>query len=644
MIRRLAPQGVALAIVAAVAFVLSGCSGVDETLEDPASEVVDTSAPEPEGDTVVSPDGDGPEPDGVQVEEAGPTDQATWQVESLGDEDVLETIWCVSEHLAYAVGGRRVLRYNGSTWATYGTFDDLNVHGVTSDGVHTVVVGDGGFIARRAEDGLEWVQEESGTDSDLHGVFGYTSDDLWAVGSGSTVLHYVEGAWVQESGGGSVDLQSLWIPPGADMEGAIAAGSGGIVYKRHNGQWVTEQVADGSATLHGVWGVGEARYAVGSAVGDYVTISGKANSLSPWDGHNANVNKVKDLHGLTSALGDVWAVGHGGTMLRFSGGKNWEIVSLVGLYNAAAPLEDVSAAGGGPGEGILWMAISADGGGIRYDGAAWKDMETRPEEGMRAIEGPDREHLWAVGEEGLIMFLGDQGWSAFPSGTLEDLNDVAVGEDGTAWVAGDGATLLKVSSDGTVESVSVPVPGNLLSVSVTGDSLVVGTQGGLVLKGSSDGSELSIWNVGTTGDVRAIEPDGDGGWWFSGAFGLLTHVEAGADTGSPVAAPTSGTLFDLAVDGDRVLAVGDNGVIIEVKDDSATLLHEAPGLFLYGVSTGADAVRVVGWNGTVLREGPEGFEPEDSGTDAVLEAIWQDEEGAFAAGRLGSVLVRTEAP
>lgn len=111
-----------------------------------------------------------------------------------------------------------------------------------------------------------------------------------------------------------------------------------------------------------------------------------------------------------------------------------------------------------------------------------------------------------------------------------------------------------------------------------------------------------------------------------------------------MAAPTSGTLFDLAVDGDRVIAVGDNGVIIEVKDGEATLVHEAPGLFLYGVDAGTEVVRVVGWNGTVLREDADGFVEEDSGTDAVLEALWQDEEGAFAAGRLGSVLVRTEAP
>lgn len=642
MIRRLAPQGVALAIVAAVACVVSGCSGTEEVPDETPAEVGDTT--EPAGDSSSTSEVQEPIADGEATDVEGPVETAVWLSVSLGDEGVLETVWCPSDKEAYAVGGRRVLRYNGATWATYGTFDEQTLHGVFSDGEATVVVGDDGFIARRLKDSMDWVLEDGGTDKDLYGVFGYSSDDLWAVGSGSTVIHYVDGAWNQESAGGSVDLQTLWLPPSGDMEGALAAGSGGIIYKRHGGQWVTEQVADGSATLHAVWGAGEARYAVGTAVGDAVTISGKADSLSPWDGHNANVNKVKDLHGLTSALGDVWAVGHGGTLLRFSGGKTWEVVSLAGLYNAVSPFVDVSSGGGGPGEDLLWMAISEEGGGIRYVQGAWKDMDTRPEDGLRDIDGPSRDSLWGVGENGLILWKGQWGWSAVDGGTHEDLNDVSVASDGTAWVVGDGATLLRVSPEGSVETISVPIPGNLLSVSVTDEAVVVGAQGGLVLKGATDGAELSIWPVGTTGDVRAIEPDGTGGWWFSGAFGLLTHVAAGADSGTPVAVPTSGTLYDVAMDGDRLVAVGDNGVVIQVEDGEATLLHEAPGLFLYSVDAGGGDVRVVGWNGTVMRETDEGFVEEDSGTDAVLEALWQDEEGAFAAGRLGSVLVWTEAP
>ena len=52
------------------------------------------------------------------------------------------------------------------------------------------LVGEDGGIWRY--DGVDWSQQQSGTDAKLRAITGTSATDVWVAGSGATVLHFDE--------------------------------------------------------------------------------------------------------------------------------------------------------------------------------------------------------------------------------------------------------------------------------------------------------------------------------------------------------------------------------------------------------------------------------------------------------------------
>ena len=79
-----------------------------------------------------------------------------WTLRSIGDEGVLSDLFALSTTEAYAVGGSRIIRFNGEFWASFGDIDSAQLHGVWASQDLVVAVGDNGTVVHRAPTELSW--------------------------------------------------------------------------------------------------------------------------------------------------------------------------------------------------------------------------------------------------------------------------------------------------------------------------------------------------------------------------------------------------------------------------------------------------------------------------------------------------------
>jgi hypothetical protein len=76
-------------------------------------------------------------------------------------------------------------------------------------------VGSGGTILHY--DGSAWSAMSSGTTNELDGVWGSSSSDVFAVGNGGTILHYDGSEWSPMSSGTTNDLTGIWGSSPSDV-------------------------------------------------------------------------------------------------------------------------------------------------------------------------------------------------------------------------------------------------------------------------------------------------------------------------------------------------------------------------------------------------------------------------------------------
>ncbi|PKN58506.1 MAG: hypothetical protein CVU56_05340 [Deltaproteobacteria bacterium HGW-Deltaproteobacteria-14] len=643
-----APVRVALFALLAYASSLSlGCSGSAVTGSFPPSDTedaldVDTTAPDTsvaDGDTAGDTAADAQDasdtaPDGGDTV-VGPTPD--WAVVSLGDVGAVRDVFAVSASEAYAVGGPRVLRYNGSGWATWGEPGAAALHGVwAGDGV-VMVVGEGGLVATRAVGADHWDLGESGVTVTLRGIYGRGAGDVWVFGDDATVLHWDGAAWTREFTLPGIALYSAWIAPDTTgHEGVYAVGSGGLVVQYQAGAWRTVQIAAGTAELHDIFGVDGTLFAVGT--GATITVK---TPVENWRGQTSNDPRDRDLYAIVGrSATDVVAFGEAGAVIRFNGNK-WNTEQPTGPQWASADL--ISAAWVDDGGADRYLAVAATGGGLALDSGKWVDMATRPERGVRDFAG-SAERLWAVGKGGLVLERSEQGWSSVAVATVADLNAVDVAADGTVWAVGTGGAIVRIAPDGSVTFPASGLPIELHGVAVASDRVWICGNGGTLLSAALDGSDVTLELPGTSASLRAVTVGGDGAVWIVGGVGTLLRLTAGDAVPTVVSSGVGATLNDAVATADGVLVAGDNGVIIEATAAGAVLRHEDPGLFLYGIAASGSAQFAVGWNGSILRRSGDEFAPEVSGVNGVLQAAWTDATEAIAGGREGILLERVEAP
>ncbi|MFT7578598.1 MAG: hypothetical protein ACI9MR_000256 [Myxococcota bacterium] len=570
------------------------------------------------------------------IEDTTPPPDPDWESLSLGDVGVITGVTVVSPTEAYAASGDRVLRFNGSSWATFGEPTGEPIYGVWADGSTIIAVGANGAVATRAPgDGAWEVSDTSvtGLTVDLHDVYARSADDVWVVGDDTTVARFDGTDWTSEFALQNIDLRAVWIAPGTTgSDGVLAVGTGGQLARATNGAWSAQQIAVSGSTLYDIIGVGEDLIAVGTEA----TITILRPQAASWQGQLSNDTQDRDLFALAGPDEDnLYAFGENGLIVRYDGTK-WTVQTVTGPFNVAT---DSRAAGYAEG---TYMALGADGDGLTRENGDWVDLFTQPESGVRAIAGPDADSLWAVGRDGLVLRRGTQGWTSVPVETTADLNNVSVAPDGTVWAVGAVGTIVRVDDQGITYPDSL-LPLDLFGVVATDTEIWACGKGGTLVSIATDGSAVTSVNSGAVADLRAVTFGGDGALWISGGFGTLRR-RVGDTTPVAVSSGVGGSLNALAPSEAGVIVAGDNGIVLDATADGATIRNEQPGLFLYGASTSSTAVFVAGWNGAILRRDGDDYVAEETGVSGVLETIWHDATDAFAAGRQGTLLRRLEAP
>jgi photosystem II stability/assembly factor-like uncharacterized protein len=634
-----------LALPAALSLLL--CTGCASEPVAPADTGADTTTDVTPADTVKE---DVTDTDSVQADVADDTSTDTsdvstptsdWTLRSIGDEGVLTDIFALSTTEAYAVGSSRILRYNGIYWASYGDLEGAQLHGVWSSPELTVVVGEGGMIAHRGENELTWTIVEVPTDADLYGVFGRAKNDIWAVGSSTTILHYDGTAWESVNTGSTTVLRSVWARAGSEGNAGVwAVGSNGRLVRYSGDTWVSEQISSSDVTLNDIWGSGEALFAVGTDG----TISMRATDQSVWKGQPSNDPNQRDLHAIAGlSHEDLFLVGDSGTIIQYDGNK-WNIQPIVGPNRVAANL--TGAAYLPHGQEGAWMAVAADGGGLELAPTGWVDMHTKPQVDVSEMDGSDAAGVWIVGSKGLVLTQTETGWTVVDSGTEYDLNDVEATEDGQVWMVGDEGRVLRVSPEGELTSSNVGVPVALNGVALGPDFVYVCGKGGTLMKATKDTAEFSPILSGTPADINACAWGGDGSLWLAGSFGTLIRLPAGDDAVS-VTSNVGDNLNAMAPTSDGVIVAGDNGVVLHATADGVNHLKlgegiVAGGIGLYGISHHEGLTYAVGWKGTILSTDSDILGEELTPTSAVLEAVWHDGTRAVASGRQGVLLEKTE--
>jgi hypothetical protein len=529
-----------------------------------------------------------------------------------------------------------------------------------------VAVGNDGIVATQAAPDAPWQVVARGDAAMLNAVHGSDPADLWAVGSGGTLL---SGAFDSLSGdappGGG---PALWDVFGLKRNLAVAVGQDGTILQWDGLGWQRPRSASPDASWNAMSGFGGTLALVGA--------NGAAAIARGASFTTVSTGTTYALHGvhLTSEE-DLVAVGDNGVVL-VGQGASWRREAL-GLSEALRDVHGVA--------GDVWVAGEA-GALLRFDGTAWAPLARTLADDLLAVwrAGPDRVlvagkdgrfaelgvdgvplappetladntdllDLWATAEGDLVVAVGQNGsvfmrreggtWEAAETGTSQTLDSVWGSSATDIWVAGRAGTVLHY--DGAAWTrVVVPSTGALNAV--WGDAAnrfyIAGAGAQLLVW---DGETWSGLSEGTTSNLRAVFLRSVNDGWAVGAQGTVMRFRGLGWAKTPVMLGEEALTDELhavwAFSATDAWAVGAAGRIIR-WDGAAWSVVETPWDVtlrgLYGLAP--DDLWAVGNEGQALHWNGEAWSRMETGVIATLHAIHGDgARHVVAVGSLGTVL------
>jgi photosystem II stability/assembly factor-like uncharacterized protein len=241
-----------------------------------------------------------------------------------------------------------------------------------------------------------------------------------------------------------------------------------------------------------------------------------------------------------------------------------------------------------------------------------------------ACKGSDT--AWVVGEGGTLLRSFDAGasWQALDLSTTVTLRAVAAAESDVIYVVGDNGLAL-VSDDLGDSFRDLPTDGQAWTAVATSHD------GAVAILGAADGS---LWRA--AGELEQVHDGGPAiravGVSATGQIAVAVgddgRILRSIDGGTSWQAQTAGdgALHDVWVTGDggRALAVGDGGRLVAIHDAGWDEQPIADDVALRGIHLSADGRgMVVGDGGTALQTFDRGasWSPVDLATDRTLHAV-----------------------
>jgi len=310
-----------------------------------------------------------------------------------------------------------------------------------SPGVNTATATVAGLNPVAFSISTSWTSISSGTSQTFMAVWGTSSSDVWAVGSGATIFHYNGATWSNVSPSGTTQiLYGVWGTSPSNVWAVGRGASGGEVMFHYSGtNWTSASTAT-SQFLAGIWGTSSSDvWAVGGSGGG--SIDGTILHYDGTSWSSAFLSGTTQIfYGVwgTSAS-NVWAVGGSGG----GGGDPGAILHYDGA-NWSKVMSDTTTFRGVWGNSASDVWVVGDGGTIlHYNGTAWSRVSSGTTQVLYGVWGTSASDVYALGGQGSATILHYDGtsWSKVLSGTAQ-LAGVWGSSTSDVWAVGVGGTLL----------------------------------------------------------------------------------------------------------------------------------------------------------------------------------------------------------
>lgn len=263
-------------------------------------------------------------------------EQGTWQTLSSGLDEALMSVSGSSPKDVWAVGadqgrGPLVLHYDGAAWEKRATGEHGNLWWVQAfpDGT-ALMAGERGMVLKWTGSAFERQATPGFARQTVFGLWGASSDDVWAVGSSTNgrngfLWHFDGAAWAEVPLPDDVprkdgELPGLFKVWGTGADDVWAVGADGTVLHKSGSAWA--RVESGRReTLFAVWGTGGKVFVVGG--GAQAVLLERAG-----DGfRDVSPTAVSLLQGVSATPAIGYAVGEGGAVYRYDGASWAEVRS-----------------------------------------------------------------------------------------------------------------------------------------------------------------------------------------------------------------------------------------------------------------------------------------------------------------------------
>lgn len=362
-------------------------------------------------------------------------------------------------------------------------------------------------------------------------------------------------------------------------------------------------------------------------------------------------------------------VGDEGMVIRYNGvadseGKFWQHMDvptrlpLHGIWGQSP--DNIFAVG--------WMGCI-----LHFDGEQWHSLrggiieekteryaaceENTP---LFAIDGNQQGHVWAVGDNGIILYFDGKTWQREESTTKINLRAVICAADNTVYAAGGEGTVLKRDEHGQWTDLKCPLGSGFQTLLIMDDgSLLLGGGRYFVDQGGFRG-ELVLYKDGVfkalkfneiMPRLRAIKAYKDG-ILIVGDKGHLYYLNNWRI--DKLESNTRHDLMDIIpLSTGEALVVGDFGTIMTAAEDFTLALAPPPKEAeksawqtlsspskkqLWNVTEGTDGYCYAsGEAGTVLRIKGDQCEQLPAPSDLAVHCLWDTGNGLFAAGQAGRI-------
>jgi serine/threonine protein kinase/photosystem II stability/assembly factor-like uncharacterized protein len=404
-------------------------------------------------------------------------------------------------------------------------------------------------------------------------------------------------------------LSAAWIGP----DTVLAAGEHGTLISLRLGDAPRAIDTGTTVNLHAVVATSPTTALVAGDDGTLLEVSGsRVTALA--SGTEA------DLLALSVRDREVFAAGQDGTILRISEGRATRERSAT-----SATLRAI----GGCANGSLFAA--GDRGALirRESSGRFRSVESHTEEALLSI-GCDRDRAVIAGRGGVLLLASGQRTVTIPTGTDGALYAVAGARGAPTWIAGEQGRLFLLDDDHVVKLTDGPtVP--LRDGTVVGGAMVAVGEWGRIIRQTERGfGELES---PTRAALAAIVRYSDERAFAVGDDGAI--VEIRYDSASLVESPTTASLRDVIENEGTFVAVGTGGTVLRGFPSAFEVqtLRDVPDLW----SVSSDGAIAVGNTGTVVRFGTTGFSRIDCGAPEGFRSVVRVGDEYFAAGERGIV-------